>query len=54
MTYRNILVIVDRLSKRKRIIPHNDITAEAVVGIFIYEIYKNYSLPSSIISDRGI
>jgi hypothetical protein len=27
--------------------------AEAVAGIFIYEIY-NYDLPSSIISDRGI
>jgi hypothetical protein len=28
--------------------------AEALVGIFLYEMYKNYGLLSSIISDRGI
>jgi hypothetical protein len=53
MSYRNILIIINRLSKRKRIILYNDILAEAIARIFIYKIYKNYGLLSSIILDRG-
>jgi hypothetical protein len=52
ITYRDILVVVNRLSKRKRVILYNDITVEIVARMFIYKIYNNHGLPSSIFSDR--
>ena len=49
----NILVVVDRLTKRKVYIPIDSITAEDTALAFYTFVWKDYSLLSSIITDRG-
>jgi len=53
MDCTNVLVVIDRLSKRKRVIPYEDIGAEITVMLFLNEIFKHHGLLETIISDRG-
>ena len=52
-TVRNILVIVDRLSKKKRFIPCNEMSAEHIADLFYDNIWRHDGTPSTIVSDRG-
>jgi hypothetical protein len=50
-----VLVIVDRLTKMRYYVPyHMTDNAEDVSRIFIREIYRLYSAPVSVISNRDI
>jgi hypothetical protein len=49
----NIMVVVDRFSKQAHYISYRSITAQVVADLFYKEIFKHYSLPRSIVSDRG-
>jgi hypothetical protein len=49
----NIMVVVDRFSKQAYYISYRSITAQVVADLFYREIFKHYSLPRSIVSDRG-
>ena len=52
-----ILSITDRLTKERHYIPYhsgdNGTTAKEIANLFVREIWKLYSLPQSIVSDRG-
>lgn len=52
-SYQNIMVVVDRLSKKKKFIPLDSLEVEAVVQAFIEWIWREEGYPFSIISDRG-
>lgn len=52
--YDAILVVVDRLSKMRHLIPcHTTANAEDVAKMFLNSVWKLHGLPNSIISDRG-
>ena len=51
--YQHILVIVDRLSKKKKFIPLDSLEVEAVVQAFLEWVWREEGYPFSIISDRG-
>ena len=51
--YEHIMVVVDRLSKKKKFIPLESLEVEAVVQAFIEWIWREEGFPSTIISDRG-
>jgi hypothetical protein len=51
--FTNILVIVDRLTKKKKFIPMNSLTVDALVQAFIEYIWREEGYPEEIISDRG-
>jgi hypothetical protein len=44
-TYRHILVIVDRLSKKKKFIPLMSLDVEAVVQAFIEYVWREEGYP---------
>lgn len=50
--YRNILVIVDRLTKRRHFYPTHGRTAVEAARCFM-DVFKHHGLPLSIVSDRG-
>ena len=51
--YDTVYIVVDRLSKRPISIPYiKDITASGIARLFINRIYRIFSPPDSIISDR--
>ena len=50
---KNILVWVDRLTKRKRFLPVASLDKGKLVTAFIDVIVRNYGVPESIVSDRG-
>ena len=53
--YNIIIVFVNKFSKREYfIITHTSVTTLEVAQIFFYNIFKNYSLPQAIISDRDL
>jgi hypothetical protein len=52
LLYINIMVVVDRFSKQAYYISYKSITAQVVADLFYKEIFKYYSLPRSIFSDR--
>lgn len=52
-TVQNILVIVDRLLKKKRFLPCASITAEHVADLFYDNVWRFDGTPLTIISDRG-
>ena len=52
-TYENIMVVVDRLSKKKKFIPLDSLEVDAVVQAFIEWVWREEGYPSSILSDRG-
>jgi len=49
----NVLVIVDRLTKRKRFIPCADMSAENIADTFYDNVWRHDGVPLSIVSDRG-
>jgi len=52
--YNSILVVVDRLTKMVHFIPTTEkMSAEGLARLFRDNVWKLYSLPKSIISDRG-
>ena len=55
--YNAICTIIDRLSKERHYIPCHSgdqgTSAEEVVKIMLWNIYRLHGLPSSIVSDRG-
>ena len=51
--YEHIMVVVDRLSKKKKFIPLDSLEVEAVVQAFIEWIWREEGFPATIISDRG-
>ena len=51
--FEHIMVVVDRLSKKKKFIPLDSLDVEAVVQAFIEWIWREEGYPSTIISDRG-
>lgn len=51
--YRHILVVVDRLSKKKRFIPLDFIDVDSVVKAFVNWVWRDEGYPRTIISDRG-
>lgn len=51
----SIFIVVDRLSKRVRLIPcKTSITAQQTADLFFGEIVKHHGLPNSIVSDRDV
>ena len=50
---KNILIIIDKLSKRKILEFCNSMDAEIVAEIFIRKFYRQHGLPTVIISDRN-
>ena len=52
--FDNILVIVDRLSKRAISVPcHKTVTSKETANLFLQWVYRMYGPPDSIVSDRG-
>jgi hypothetical protein len=49
----NILVIIDRLTKKKRFLPCVNMSTESVADLFYDNIWRHDGTPLSIISDRG-
>ncbi|KAI1002674.1 hypothetical protein K3495_g5529 [Podosphaera aphanis] len=50
--YQHIVVICDRLSKRRHFIPVETISSKELVRVFL-PIFSQHGLPQSIVSDRG-
>ena len=53
VTYENICVVTDRLTKMRRFIPMHEITARALADKFIQYVCSQFGLPQSIVTDRG-
>lgn len=51
--YKNILVVVDRLTKMRHFIPTISLDTAELVECFVKHVYKLHGAPDSIISDRG-
>ena len=52
--YNEVFVVIDRLSKQAVSIPcYNIVNAEEIARLYIDRIYRYFSPPESIISDRG-
>jgi len=51
--YTNIMVVVDRLSKYRYLIPCKEITAPETARLFLRYVWANQGLPTTIVSDRG-
>ena len=51
--YQHIMVVVDRLSKKKKFVPLDSLEVEAVVQAFIEWIWREEGYPRTITSDRG-
>jgi len=47
------MVVVDRLSKKKKFVPLPDIRTETVVTAFFHWIWREEGFPNTIVSDRG-
>lgn len=50
---KNILVVVDRLTKMRHIIPCNNMTAIDTAFMFYDSVWKLHGLPDTVVSDRG-
>jgi len=51
--YQYVLVVVDRLSKKKKFIPLDSLEVPAVVKTFIHHVWREEDYPTSIVSNRG-
>ena len=49
----NIMVVVDRLTKYRHLIPCSSIRAPDVANLFYQHVWKLHGLPDTIVSDRG-
>jgi transposase InsO family protein len=52
-TYENILIIVDRLSKKKKFIPIVDLRVDTLVRAFVEYVWRKEGYPEQIVSDQG-
>lgn len=52
-TFEHVMVIVDRLSKKKKFIAMDSMEVEAVVQAFVEWVWREEGYPKSIVSDRG-
>ena len=52
-SFQHIMVVVDRLSKKRRFVALDSMEVEAVVQAFIEWIWREEGYPDTIISDRG-
>ena len=52
-SYEHIMVVVDRLSKKKKFIPLDSLEVDAVVQAFIEWVWREEGYPFSVVSDRG-
>lgn len=50
--YKNIMVVVDRLSKKKKFIALDSLEVEAVVQAFVEWVWREEGYPRTVISDR--
>jgi len=49
-----IMTVVDSISKRVHfVLTHTTVTAEGAARLFLHHIWKLYSLPKRVVSDRG-
>jgi hypothetical protein len=53
VTYKNVLVVVDRLSKRRKFIEMNSMKATDVANAFVRRVFPDWGFPKSIVSDLG-
>lgn len=53
VSVRNILVVVDRLTKMRHLIPCNSMTALETARLFYEFVWKLHGIPDTIVSDRG-
>jgi len=53
ITYKHILVVVDRLTKMRHFIPCASLEADELASRFLQAIYSLHGCPDNIISDRG-
>jgi hypothetical protein len=51
--YKNVMVVVDRLSKYRYLILCSKIEALDVARMFLRHVWCNYGLPDTIVSNRG-
>ena len=51
--YQHIMVVVDRLSKKKKFIALTNMNVENVVQAFLHYIWREEGYPRTIVSDRG-
>jgi hypothetical protein len=51
--YKNVMVVVDRLSKYRYLIPCSKMEAPDVARMFLRHVWCNHGLPDTIVSDRG-
>ena len=51
--YTNIMVVIDRLTKMRHLIPLKTLDTIEVAEAFVRHVFKLHGLPSTIISDRG-
>lgn len=51
--YQHIMVVIDRLSKKRKFIPLDSIEVEAVVQAFVDWVWREEGYPVTIVSDRG-
>ncbi len=49
----NVLVVVDRLSKERHLIPTHSLEALHLAKLMIQHVFRAHGLPDSIVSDRG-
>jgi hypothetical protein len=52
-SYRHIMVIVDRLSKKKKFIPMENLEVPTMVDKFLEYVWREEGYPRTIVSDRG-
>jgi hypothetical protein len=53
VTYTHTLVVVDRLTKMRHLIPVADTTAGTLGNTFVANVYRLHGTPLTIVSDRG-
>ena len=53
VTYRYVLVFVDRLTKMRHLVPTATMEVEEAAHSFYAYVWKNHGLPESFVSDRG-
>ena len=52
-SYQHIMVVVDRLSKKRKFVALDSLEVEAVVQAFVEWVWREEGYPSTIVSDRG-
>ena len=53
VTYRYVLVFVDRLTKMRHLVPTTTMEVEEAAHAFYAHVWKGHGLPESFVSDRG-